>query len=161
MTLNSLFKTFFSADKIDTIDEASKLIQDLLSSLGTSHEESKMEMESKDMLGWMITIGNVYVYIYVFRADDKKIYLKIVSPVVFLPEKNILPFYRSLLEANIYLNGFSVGVEKNLALILRVKRVEEVGIEEAKKLVEQTAKISLDMSEKLIDDFKAVKFEIQ
>ncbi|MDD3804280.1 MAG: hypothetical protein PHW02_07870, partial [bacterium] len=96
MTLNNLFKTFFSSDRIDSIDEASSLIQELLSSLGTSHEESKIETDSKEMLGWMTGIGNVYVYIYVFKSDDNRIYLKLISPVAFLPDKNILPFYRTL-----------------------------------------------------------------
>ncbi|MGE3062285.1 MAG: hypothetical protein AB7T10_01455 [bacterium] len=161
MTLNNLFKTFFASDKIDTIDEASMLIGELLSALGTSHDESKIEMEGKDTLGWMVNIGTVYVYIYVFKSEDEKIYLKVISPIVFLPEKNILPFYRALLESNMYLNGFTLGIEKNLALLLRIKRIEEVKLEEAKKIVEQTAKLSLDISEKLIEDFKAVKFEIQ
>ena len=161
MTLNNLFKTFFSSDRIDSIDEASSLIQELLSSLGTSHEESKIETDSKEMLGWMTGIGNVYVYIYVFKSDDNRIYLKLISPVAFLPDKNILPFYRTLLETNIYLNGYVLAVEKNLTLLIRVKKIEEVSLDEAKKITEQIVKLSTEISEKLIEDFKVQKFEIQ
>ena len=161
MTINNLFKTFFSNDRIDSIDEASKLIQDLLESMGTSHEESKIEMESKDMLGWMVSVGNVLIYIYVFKSEDSVIYLKIICPIVFLPEKNILPFYRILLETNMYLNGYVIGVEKNMAAMMSVRRIENLKIEESRKMIEQMAKLTLDISEKLIDEFKAVKFELK
>jgi len=161
MTINNLFKTFFSNDKINTLNAGSKLISELLESMGTSHDEAKIEVDSKDMLGWMVNVGNVSLYIYVFKSEDGVIYLKVISPLVFLPEKNILPFYRTLLETNMYLNGYTIGVEKNMITLMSVRRIENLKIEESKKMIEQMAKLTLDISEKLVEDFKAVKFEVK
>lgn len=161
MTINNLFKTFFSNDKIDTIDEASKLIQGLLESMGTSHEEAKLETENKDMLGWVINFGNSILYIYVYKSDNGVIYLKVISPLTLLPEKNILPFYRTLLETNMYLNGYIIGVEKNMAILMSIIKIQNIDSEEARKMVEQIAKLTLDISDKLIEEFSAVRFESQ
>ncbi|MDD3804179.1 MAG: hypothetical protein PHW02_07345, partial [bacterium] len=62
---------------------------------------------------------------------------------------------------NIYLNGYVLAVEKNLTLLIRVKKIEEVSLDEAKKITEQIVKLSTEISEKLIEDFKVQKFEIQ
>ncbi|HAV91947.1 TPA: hypothetical protein DCW38_02055, partial [candidate division WOR-3 bacterium] len=101
------------------------------------------------------------LYIYVYKSDNGVIYLKVIYPLTLLPEKNILPFYRTLLETNMYLNGYIIGVEKNMAILMSIIKIQDIDSEEARKMVEQIAKLTLDISDKLIEEFSAVRFESQ
>lgn len=161
MSINDIFKNRFSSYKIESLKEASKLMESLLDSMGTNNEEAKIEMDNKDMQGWMVKVGSAYIFIYILKSDDLKMYFKVLSPVCFMPEKNIIPFYRFLLETNMFIGGYALGVEKNIVMLQSLKRLDNLELEDAKKAIEQIAKLSGEISIKSVDEFKARYYELE
>jgi len=161
MNLSNIFQNLFGQDHIDSLEEAAKLIESILDSLGTNPEEAKMDLESKTALGWLIQNGTTYLFIYVFKTEDNQFLLKMVSPVVFMPEKNLLPFYRFLLESNLNLHDSTLGIEKNIIMMQSLRRVDLISPDEAKNMVGYLYKTSQEMAAKLSKEFEAKYYEVE
>lgn len=161
MNLSNIFQGLFGQAHIDTLEEAAKLIESILDSLGTNPEDAKMDIEGQNVMGWLIQNGKSYLFIYVFMTDDKQLLLKMVSPVVFMPEKNLLAFYRKLLEENLALHDSALGIERNIVMVQSLRRADLMSLEEAKNLVAYLYKTSQDTAAVLAEEFGAKFYVIE
>jgi len=111
----------------------------------------------------ILRVGDVFLQIdFEFTDEDKEEncydHVSITCPLVYLPDKNILPFYRKLLDLNAELYG-TLSTEGNTVCLSRVTAIEsltkeEVGIDVIEILGELETVASL-----LIDEFQVQRYE--
>ncbi len=158
MDILNIVKKIFGPEKNDQLEDILKIIEEILSTVGTNMEESKLDTTDANMFGWLFKIGIAQIFLYLIK-DENKFYIKIISPLTYLPKNNILPFYRKLLEENLLLNDLSIGVDKNIAVLFCIKNIEDIDYETLKKLVENIAETHSQMTEKLVEEFQTKIFE--
>ncbi len=158
MPLKSL-KKLFKHEKPYTLEKADQIVRELLKSMGTNHKDAKMDMEDKNLLGWAIGVGEAIIYIYIFQSDDNTLFIKFVSPVMYMPEENLLPFYRKLLELNNRLHDIGFSIENNIVLMFAQRRIELTTIEESKYIIMYLARMVQELGGDLMKEFNAKPFK--
>ncbi|MDI6700377.1 MAG: hypothetical protein QME48_04000 [bacterium] len=158
MDILHIVKKIFGDEKDNQIEDILTIIEEILSTVGTSHEEAKIETSDKNMLGWFFKIGITPIYLYLLK-EDGKFFIKIISPLTFLPKNNILPYYRKLLEENLTLVDLSIGVEKNFSLLFSIKSIDDLDFERLKKIIETFSQKHTELTSKLVEEFQAKIFE--
>ena len=153
-------KSLFTSEKINTLEKASQIINEMLKSLGTNEKDASMETDNKNMLGWAINVNDIIIYIYLFKGEDKNMYLRLVSPILKLPTTNILPFYRKLLEHNLYLHDIGFSVEENLILLMAQRRIDLTSLEECTYIVSFLAESGTKLTKELSEEFDAEIYTI-
>lgn len=153
-------KSMFKSEKIDTLEKAESIIKEMLNNFGAKEEDARIETDNESMIGWAISVNNIIIYIYLFKGDDDFLYVRIVSPVLMLPSENILPFYRTLLEQNLYLHDIGFAVEENMILIVAQRRIDLTNLEECKFIIAYMAEIGEKTTKSLSEEFKAKIFEL-
>ncbi|MEJ5307542.1 MAG: hypothetical protein WHT27_04515 [candidate division WOR-3 bacterium] len=158
MDILHIVKKIFGTEKNDEIEDVLKIIEEILSTVGTTHEDAKLELSDKNMFGWFFKIGITPIYLYLIK-EDGKFFIKLISPLTYLPKNNILPYYRKLLEENLSLIDISIGVEKNFSILFSIKSVDDIDFERLKKLIENISKKHTELTSKLVEEFQAKIFE--
>lgn len=154
-------KSFFSNEKIDTLEKAAEIIKDLLKSLGAKEEDAQIETDNEGMLGWAIGVNSIFIYIYLFKGEDGFLYVRLVSPVMYMPSENILPFYRTLLERNLYLHDIGFAVEENLILLMAQRRIDLTSQEECRFILAYLAETGDKLAKEISEEFKTELFEME
>jgi len=75
-------------------------VEIILQKIGVNLDEAKMALE--EGYGWEFRRGSASIEIYIVQRDDKT-FLQVLSPIMYLPQTNLLPLYRRLLEYNLQL----------------------------------------------------------
>jgi len=154
-------KTLFSDEKIDTLEKAYEIVKELFATLGVKEEDAKLDLESENMLGWSLAVNSTAMYIYLFADDENNLFVKILSPALKLPEENILPFYRRLLELNLNLHDIGFGVENDTVILMAQRRIDLTTVEENKYIIEYLAVVAEKLVNSIAEEFNADKFELE
>ena len=91
--------------KETTVKDCVKMIEKFYKNLGFSPDAHRLT--DPDTLGWYIQRGSVVIFIILNEHNGLNT-VRIAAPIVYLPEDNILPFYRRCLEINTDLINCSI-----------------------------------------------------
>ena len=159
MPIKALLKKLFEHEEEINLEKADNIVKELLESMGTNHKDAQMDIEDKNMLGWAISVNDIIIYIYIFQSDEKTLFIKFVSPIMYIPNENILPFYRKLLEVNNILHDIGFSIENNLVLMFAERRIDLTSIEESKYIILYLARIAKDIALPISEEFNAKIFK--
>ena len=117
---------------------------------------SDHELTGSEGYGWWLTEGSAKVYVFVQdSANDSGAVLRITSPLVYLPEKNLEAFYRRLLDLNTNLTGCALATHNDIVLIVAQRPTNGLVQEELDELVWNAAYVADLLDNKLSDEFGA------
>lgn len=105
---------------------------------------------------WFLVQGSANFEIGFFQYNNTD-YFYVASPVVKLPEENLLPFYRRLLELNDFYIGVKLSVKGNQVWMLGQRECEGMDEGEATRLIDNVRLIADDIDDKLMNEFGATK----
>ncbi len=89
---------------------------------------------------------------------EKKKKLKILTTsIVKLPNDNLLPFYRKLLELNNYYTVIKLSIKGNQVWLLGQRECKGLDEVEAKRLIDNVRLVADDIDDKLMKEFNASK----
>ncbi len=155
---NKFLEKFFSPRKGTqlTLKEVSQIVESALKKLEIPVKDSKLETEDKDnSAAWGFGIENIEVLIYLVTDEKGQIYFKLQSPIVKMPKKNLLAFYRNLLERNLTLNELSIGINKDLVYIYGSRPTQGIDENEIAYLITELVSEGEVIAEELHEEFKA------
>src|SRR5215831_617854 len=113
--------TLFGDKQESNLRTTQKMIESVIRELGLDPETSRLEATEGGRLAWGVRHGSAAVYIFL-EGGDKENFIQVVSPIMKIPERNILPLYRRLLELNAEeLQGAAFGV-KGEDVVLTIDR---------------------------------------
>jgi len=136
-------------DEVD-ITYYEKMVNDLLSSFGLDPEKCRHRPKTL----WSAYRGSALIYTEIFKIEDID-YIEISCPIMLLPSKNLLPFYRKLLEINFQLMGVKFFVRDQWVYISENRELKGLDFEELKAMEERVSYHADRLDEILIEEFKS------
>lgn len=127
-----------------------KMVNDLLTSFGLDPEKCRHRPKTL----WSAYRGSVLIYTEIFKLDNVD-YIEISCPIMLLPSRNLLPFYRKLLEINFQLMGIKFFVHDQWVYIAENRELLGLNFEELKAMEERVSYHADRLDEQLIEEFKS------
>lgn len=127
-----------------------KMVNDLLTSFGLDPEKCRHRPKTL----WSAYRGSVLIYTEIFKLDNVD-YIEISCPIMLLPSRNLLPFYRKLLEINFQLMGIKFFVRDQWVYIAENRELLGLNFEELKAMEERVSYHADRLDEQLIEEFKS------
>lgn len=103
-------------------------------------------------LGWWLIEGSAKIFVFVQDGAQGAI-LRLTSPLVHLPEKNLEQFYRRLLDLNGTLSSCAISTHEDLALVVAQRPTFGLVQEELDDLVWHVAYVADLLDNKLAEEF--------
>ena len=72
-----------------------------------------------------------------WRKQEGEGYLQVLSPIIHLPDQNLLPLYRRLLELNLQLTNTSIGVYLDVVYVFNERPLQGLDSVEANHIITQ------------------------
>ncbi len=126
-----------------------KMVNDLLASFGLDPEKCRHRPKTL----WSAYRGSALIYTEIFKIDDVD-YIEISCPIMLLPSKNLLPFYRKLLEINFQLMGIKFFVRDQWVYIAENRELKGLDSEELKAMILRVSYHADRLDETLSEEFK-------
>uniref|UniRef100_A0A7V0Z3W1 YbjN domain-containing protein n=1 Tax=candidate division WOR-3 bacterium TaxID=2052148 RepID=A0A7V0Z3W1_UNCW3 len=127
-----------------------KMVNDLLSSFGLDPEKCRHRPRTL----WSAYRGSALVYIDIFKLEDID-YIEISCPIMLLPSRNLLVFYKKLLEFNYQLMGVKFFVRDQWVYLAENRGLKGLDSDELKGMIERVSYHADRLDEALIEEFKS------
>ncbi|MEO0155564.1 MAG: YbjN domain-containing protein [candidate division WOR-3 bacterium] len=127
-----------------------KMVNDLLASFGLDPEKCRHRPRTL----WSAYRGSALIYIDIFKIEDID-YLEISCPLMLLPSRNLLPFYKRLLELNYQLMGAKFFVRDQWVYLAENRELKGLDSGELKVMIERVSYHADRLDEALIEEFKS------
>ena len=131
------------------IAEYEKMISDLLAGFGLDPEQCRHRPKTL----WSAYRGSALIYTEIFNMNNIN-YIEISCPVMKIPSKNLLPFYRKLLELNFQLIGVKFFVKQDLLYLAVNRELKGLDPDELKVMVNRVSNNADKLDDLLITEFK-------
>jgi hypothetical protein len=131
------------------IAEYEKMISDLLAGFGLDPEQCRHRPKTL----WSAYRGSALIYTEIFNMNNID-YIEISCPVMKIPSKNLLPFYRKLLELNFQLIGVKFFVKQDLLYLAVNRELKGLDPDELKIMVNRVSNNADKLDDLLITEFK-------
>lgn len=142
-------------EKKISIEECIRMIEKLL-------RECKIDLSNakdKDSPTWFIQVGSALIYIKLQKnefIDD--VTLEITSPILKLPNQNILPFYRRCLEINSTLVGCALCASEDSIMVTSERTLRGLDYQEVEDMLIAVANAADQIDDDLAEEFGAKLF---
>lgn len=138
--------------KETTIGDCMGMIESFFRKIGT--DASSQRLRDKETTGWWAQRGSAAIFI-MLNDHDGMTTLRIVSPLLYLPQENILPFYRRCLEINLGLLNCALGVTGDKVVLATERPIEGLDPEELEGTLNFLSAVADDLDNQLADEFGA------
>ncbi|KAA3656429.1 MAG: hypothetical protein DWQ04_31165 [Chloroflexi bacterium] len=108
--------------------------------------------------GWWIQRGSATVYI-IINPHEHAPSIRIMSPILYLPEDYILPFYRRCLELNMELMNCALGAAEDTVSVVTERPIAGLDPEELESMIAYLSGVADEIDDKLAEEFKARLFK--
>jgi len=127
-----------------------KMVNDLLSNFGLDPEKCRHRPRTL----WSAYRGSALIYIDIFKLEDID-YIEISCPIMLLPSRNLLVFYKKLLEFNYQLMGVKFFVRDQWVYLAENRELKGLDSDELKGMIERVSYHADRLDEALIEEFKS------
>lgn len=147
----------FGTNKVKetTAGDCIRMVEKFISNIGLNPNESRLQ--DKDTIGWSLVRGSAFIYI-ILNNNSGLNTIRIISPILYLPKENILPFYRRCLEINMGLVNCAIGVHENKVTIINERPIEGLDPEELEGTINYLSGVADDLDNRLADEFGATMY---
>jgi hypothetical protein len=134
-----------------------KMVEAVVRELGLDPVASRLETTEPGRIAWGLRCGSAAVYVFL-QPGEQENYIQVVSPVMKIPESNILPLYRRLLELNAEtLSGVAFGV-KGEDIVLSIDRTTtDIDRSEVASMITLIGEYSDRYDDELVSEFGGVR----
>jgi len=127
------------------------MVENFITNIGLNPSEQRLK---GDTIGWVIRRGSAITYIMIFEYENFTS-IRIYSPILYLPEENILPFYRKCLETNFNLVNCAICVYEDKVALVVERPIGGLDPEELQGMINYLSSVADDLDNKLGDEFGA------
>ena len=127
-------------------------IEQILATIGIDPAHARMNIDQG--FGWGFQRGSALIEIYIARQGERE-YLQVLSPIVHLPQTNLLPLYRRLLELNLSLTNAALGVYLDVIYVFNERPLDGLDGHETNFIITQIAGYADDLDNQLVQEFGA------
>ncbi|MCP5098591.1 MAG: YbjN domain-containing protein [Chloroflexi bacterium] len=106
---------------------------------------------------WYLQRGSASVFIHLIPYENNPT-IRIYSPILYLPEDFIIPFYRRCLELNMELMNCALGAIEDQIAVVSERPLAGLDEHELAGRIHYLSHVADDLDDKLADEFKAKLF---
>jgi hypothetical protein len=151
--------SLFGAKKVETketpITDYVKMVETFLKKVDLNPTQQRLP--NRDTLGWWVQRGSALIYITLNQHESVPT-LRVLSPILYLPENYILPFYRRCLELNMELIHCAFGVINDRITLVSERPLKGLDQQELEGLIGYLSSMADEMDDKLGAEFNAQKY---
>ncbi len=145
-------------DKRISVDECIGMVEQFLLNGGTDLSTSRAD----ESLTWLIQKGSATIYLKIGKNELlDEVTLEVTSPILRLPSKNILPFYRRCLEINSSLVGCALCASEDRILMTSERTLRGLDYQEVEDMVLSVAEAADKLDDVLSEEFGAKIFSLE
>ena len=126
-----------------------KMINDLLASYGLDPQKCRHRPKTL----WSAYRGSALIFIEIFNMNNIE-YVEISCPIMKMPSKKLLPFYRKLLELNFQLMGVKFFIKQDVLYLAVNRELKGLDSDELKLMVNRVSGNADKFDDILIAEFK-------
>jgi len=143
---------WFSKKKtdIEDIKESAKIVSEVLGKIGIN--DKPQPINGGRGFGWSLQRGSAVVYISINNIENVG-YFRVLSPILYLPSENILPFYRTLLEINMELTNAALALQDDKVCVLSERTIAGLDSVEADETIKRVSYYADQLDNKLAAEF--------
>lgn len=135
------------------LQQHAAIVEQILSQIGVDSQQARMSnIRPQDGYGWHFQRGSALIEVYIDQEQGRE-YLRVLSPMLHLPQHNLLPLYRRLLELNLSLTNASVGIYLDVVYVFNERPLEGLDRNEADYIINQIAQYADHLDNQLLDEF--------
>ena len=147
-----LFGTKKVEIKETTVKDCVKMIESFLKK--NRFNPNDQRLNNSDTLGWWVQRGSAVIYI-LLNQHEREPTVRILSPILYLPEEHILPFYRRCLELNMSLINCAFGAMDDQIALVTERPIAGLDAEELEGTLHYLSAVADDVDDKLAAEFQA------
>jgi len=133
-----------------SFEQYAATVENILAALNVNLDEARLGTEQG--FGWRFRRGSGSIEIYISEHDGRG-YLQVLAPILIIPESNLLPFYRRLLELNLQLTNAALGVYYDVVYVFSERPLQGLDADEANTIIMLVAAYADDLDNRLCDEF--------
>lgn len=126
------------------------LIQEYLRNNDIDPAQARLNVDTG--LGWSYRRGSATIEIYITQDADAG-YMRVLSPMLHLPEGRLLPLYRRLLELNLELTNASLGIHQDVVYVFSERPLDGMDHVEASNIITLVAEYADRLDNELVTEF--------
>ena len=128
---------------------SARAVENILASIDVDPTAARMDVESG--YAWNFWRGSALIEIYLTPEDWG--YLQVLSPIMHLPQSNLLPLYRRMLELNLEMTNAALGVHEDVVYVFHERLLEGLDAVEADVIVRRLAQYADELDDVLVEEF--------
>ncbi|MEW6349642.1 MAG: YbjN domain-containing protein [Thermodesulfobacteriota bacterium] len=132
--------------------DCADMVESFLRKVGLSPENLRVPEQSGT--GWMFSRGSAELFVGLRELNERGVVV-IMSPVVYLPEQNLLPFYRRCLEINMELVNCALAAAEDKIYLVHERPIEGLDQVEIEGTLDYLSSVADDLDDRLADEFDA------
>jgi hypothetical protein len=140
---------------VEDVPDAARIVGEVLGKIGI--DDQPKPLDGGRGFGWSIRSGSAVVFITVNQVGERT-YLRLVSPILYLPAENLLPLYRTLLGINMEMTSAALAVHGDTVCVVSERPVAGLDPVEADDLIKRIAYYADELDNKLASEFSARLF---
>ncbi len=135
-----------------SIRQCTRIIDEVFKQFGL--DPGKNQIREKNVIGWIAKRGKAVIYI-LLNENKRLNTLRIISPMVYIPEKNREAFLRRCLETNFSIINCALAVSKDFVSIVFERPLTGLNPEEVAYSVDNLSRLADDLEKDLKKEFGA------
>jgi hypothetical protein len=134
-----------------------KMIETVLEELGIPVEESRIgtavDSPTAESVGWVVMKGSSAVYVFLYRGEATN-YIHVYSPVMYLPERNLLQLFRRMLDLNgVGQMGVAFGLKSENVVLSVYRSTADLDKSEVKDMIVNVGEHADFYDDVLVNEF--------
>lgn len=153
-----MLKTLFR--KETPLQRHQRQIEDILKTLEMKPEDHRVELDDENELAWVVGRGSIRAGIRIFWDAEGGIgWFSVEAPLVRLPDDNLLPFYRKLLDLNGEYPGVTLQTRGDVVYLDCGRPLDGLDPTEAEEILHRVTGIADELDDLLAEEFDAPLYE--
>ena len=135
-----------------SIHQCTRIIDTVFAQFGL--DPKKNRVKEKNVIGWIAKRGKAVIYL-LLNENKRLNTLRIISPMVYIPEKNREAFLRRSLEINFSIINCALAVNKDFISIVFERPLTGLNSEEVAYALDNISRLADDLEKELKKEFGA------
>ncbi|HXE73545.1 MAG TPA: YbjN domain-containing protein [Candidatus Nitrosotenuis sp.] len=140
-----------------SLEKSRSLVEAIFRQIKLDPDRNKVPTQDGSHV-WALNYGEQTLFLCLYEHEGTG-YFKVFSPVVYLPDDNLLPFYRKLLEVNWDLTSAWMAARGDEVMVIGERALEGMDVKEGLDIVTRVGFYSEAMRKMLTEEFSAPPHE--
>lgn len=137
------------AEARDPLAFSARTVESILAQIGVDAAAARMRVDTG--YGWHFLRGSALIEVYV--TPEERGYLQVLAPMMHLPQGNLLPLYRRMLELNLELTNAALGLHEDVVYLYHERLLEGLDAGEADVIIRRLARVADELDDALVEEF--------